>query len=61
MRTHLNDPNLRTVLFAIMVKRLGGTVTINQDDINDVAYDQLIEKGNDDHSLTFTYVQRVQT
>lgn len=61
MRTHLDNPDLRTVLLAIMVKQLGGTVTINQDDIDGVAYDQLIEKGNEDGSLTFTYVQRTKT
>jgi len=39
----LNDPDLTTILFAILVKRLGGDVTITQADIDDIAYGRLVE------------------
>lgn len=57
MISHLDNPNIRLLLVSIMVKRLGGTVTITQEDINEVAYNQLIEKVSNDGSLTFTYVE----
>lgn len=53
-----NNPVLTTILFAIMVKRLGGKVTITQTDIDDVAYNRLDEDGCDDGSLEFRLVQR---
>lgn len=57
-RSNLNNPQLTTILFAIMVKRLGGSVRITQSDIDDVAFNRLQEEGFEDGSLEFRLLQR---
>jgi len=54
----INNPKLTALLFAVMVKRLGGKVDITQVDIDQVAYSRLDEEGDEDGSLTFTLVER---
>lgn len=56
--SHLNDPNLTIILFAILVKRLGGNVTITQADIDDIAYGHMVEEGHEDGSLSFQLNER---
>lgn len=57
-RSNLNNPALTTILFAILVKRLGGKAEITQFDIDDIAYNRLEEEGRDDGSLEFRLVER---
>ena len=57
-KSNLENPILTTILFSILVKRLGGSVKITQEDINDVAYNHLEEEGLPDRSIIFTYVER---
>lgn len=54
----LNNPKLTTILFAILVKRLGGRAKITQADIDDIAYNRLEEEGKDDGSLEFRLIER---
>ena len=53
-----NNQNLTTILFAILVKRLGGRAEITQADIDDIAYNRLEEEGKDDGSLEFRLIER---
>ena len=55
--SNLNNPGLRNILFAIMVKRLGGTAFISQADIDQVAYTRLMEKGKSDGSIEFRLIE----
>lgn len=57
-RTNLTDPQLTALLFAVLVKRLGGKVKITQVDIDDIAYNRLEEKGREDGSLEFRLIER---
>ena len=57
-KSNLNDPRLTTILFAILVKRLGGRAEITQADIDDIAYNRLEEEGKSDGSLEFRLVER---
>ena len=56
--SNLNNPNLTTILFAILVKRLGGRAEITQADIDDIAYNRLEEEGKEDGSLEFRLIER---
>lgn len=56
--SNLNDPKLTAILFAILVKRLGGKVQIVQADIDDVAFNRLEEEMREDGSLEFRLVAR---
>jgi hypothetical protein len=58
MQSNLNDPKFTTIIFAVIVKKLGGSVTITQADIDEVAYNRLEEKGNMDGSLEFRLIER---
>jgi len=58
MQSNLNDPKFTTIIFAAIVKKLGGSVTITQADIDEVAYNCLEEKGNMDGSLEFRPIER---
>lgn len=60
-RSNLNNPNLTTILFAIMVKRLGGRVEITQADIDDIAYNRLLEDGREDGSIEFRLEERARS
>jgi hypothetical protein len=57
-QSNLNDPKLTTLLFAILVKRLGGKVEIAQADIDDVAFNRLLEEGREDGILEFRLLER---
>lgn len=57
-KSNLNNPRLTTILFAILVKRLGGRAEITQADIDDIAYNRLEEEGKDDGSLEFRLIER---
>lgn len=59
--SNLNNPELTTILFAILVKRLGGRVEITQADIDDIAYNRLEEEGKQDGSLEFRLIERQRT
>lgn len=57
-QSNLNDPMLTSLLFAILVKRLGGKVEIAQADIDDVAFNRLKEEGREDGTLEFRLLER---
>lgn len=57
-RSNLNDPQLTTILFAVMVHKLGGKVEITQADIDLVAFNRLEEVGREDGSLAFRLIER---
>jgi len=57
-QSNLNNPKLTTILFAILVKRLGGKAEITQADLDDIAFNQLEEEGKADGSLEFRLVRR---
>lgn len=57
-QSHLHDPELTVLLFAVLVKRLGGKVLITQSDIDKVAYNRLEEKGHEDGSLEFKFFEK---
>jgi hypothetical protein len=54
----LGQPELAKLLFAVLVKRLGGKVKINQSDIDDIAYNTLNEYLYPDGSPEFELVER---
>lgn len=56
--SNLNDPRLTTLLFACLVKKLGGRALITQADIDEVAYNRLMEDGRADGSLEFRLIER---
>lgn len=58
LQSHLNNPIFTTLLFAIMVKRLGGIVEITQADIDAVAFNRLEEEGREDGSIAFRLIER---
>lgn len=60
-RSILNDPQLTTLLFAVLVKRLGGNTEIRQEDIDAVAYNWLEEDVETDGSIGFRLVERHRT
>ena len=55
-----NSPSLTVLLVACLVDRLGGTVTLAQEDIDTVAHRQLEETANEDHSITFTLLSTTE-
>jgi hypothetical protein len=57
-RSKLSDPKLAMLICAVLVKRLGGSVRITQDDINDIAFNTFNESEMSDGSLEFQLVQR---
>lgn len=57
-RSRLNNAQLTTLLFAVLVKRLGGNVEIRQEDIDAVAYNRLEEDVETDGSIGFRLVER---
>lgn len=56
--SNLDDSTLAKLLFAVLVKRLGGKVTITQKDIDEVAYSTLNEYRYPDGSPEFVLVER---
>lgn len=57
-QSNLNDPMLTSLLFAILVKRLGRKVEISQADIDDVAFNRLEEEVREDGTLEFRLLER---
>ena len=57
-RSNLNNPALTTLLFAVLVKRLGGKAEITQADIDDIAFNRLDEDVREDGSLEFRLIER---
>jgi hypothetical protein len=57
-QSNLNNPELTTILFAILVKRLGGMAVITQADIDDIAFNKLEEEGREDGTLEFRLLER---
>lgn len=57
--SHLNDPVMTALIIAVMVRRLGGTVHITQEDIDAVAY-TLLTESSDGGRLTFTAAERTR-
>lgn len=57
-QSSLNNPRLTIILFSILVKRLGGKAQITQADIDDIAYNRLVEEGYEDGSLEFRLIER---
>lgn len=57
--SNLNNPVLTTILFAVLVKRLGGIVQITQADIDEVAYNRLDEDANEQR-IEFTYIEKLK-
>lgn len=55
--SYLNDPVITKLLIGVMVKRLGGNVTISQADIDDIAFNRLEEKGSEGR-VEFQLVER---
>jgi len=51
--SNLNDTELTRIIIAVLVKRLGGNVLIDQDALDDIAYTRLFEEGGPD-GLRFT-------
>lgn len=45
MTSCLDDPKLVRIVVAALVAKLGGSVTITQADIDDVAFNRVIEEG----------------
>ncbi len=57
----LHDPQFTTLLFSVMVNKLGGAAEITQDDIDAVAYNRLEEEVREDGSIVFRLIVRRQT
>lgn len=53
--SNLNETELTRIIIAVLVKRLGGNVLINQEALDDIAYTRLFEEGGPD-GLTFTTI-----
>lgn len=58
METMIMDPKLTLLLFAAMVDRFGGKITITQADIDRVAFNHL-EEDMTDGVLTVRLVERI--
>jgi len=56
--SNLNHPQLTTILFAVMLHKLGGHVEITQADIDLVAFNRMEEVGREDGSLAFRLIER---
>ena len=46
------DPTVNMLVVAVLVQKLGGTVSITQADIDQVAFLRLMENGADDGAIT---------
>ena len=57
-QSYLNNPIFVTILFAILVKRLGSKVEITQADIDDIAFNRLEEEGLENGTLEFRLLER---
>lgn len=58
MTTPLDDPTVKMLVIAILLKRLGGKATITQADIDDVAYNRILEEGHGDGSIELRFAER---
>lgn len=55
--SNLNDPVLTKLLIAVMVRKLGGSISITQSEIDEVAYNRLEEQALNG-TLEFRLVER---
>lgn len=53
-----HTPAGRMCLVAVLLEKLGGSVTITQDEINNVAYEGLKEESDYDSKMTLTLVRK---
>jgi len=52
------NEGLNLIVVTILVKRLGGSVKINQADIDDIAYNRLEETGDPDGSIRLKFLEK---
>ena len=57
-RSNLNNPELTTLFFAVLVKQLGGRAEITQSAIDGVAFNLLEEEVREDGSIEFRLQER---
>lgn len=60
-RSNLHNPRLTLLMFAVLVKRLGGKAEITQADIDQVAYCKMPEEGREDGSIEFRLIEQRTT
>lgn len=53
-QSQLEVPSFMMILVAIFVHKLGGSITITQADIDEVAYGRLVEEGFTDGTVKLT-------
>ena len=51
--SHLANPNLTVLLFAVLVHKLGGKASVTQQDIDEVCYSTMNEFTGADGSIQF--------
>ena len=56
----IDNPVINKLVLAVLIRKLGGTVRITQEDINAVAYTTLEEESPGDGTLSYTLLQRKQ-
>lgn len=56
----LADQRKAIIVIAILVRRLGGRITIEQHDIDNIAYGRLMEEGHGDGSFDLFNDERTQ-
>ncbi len=54
----LSDPGFVAALFAVLVKKLGGEVQINQADFDDIAYSFMEEHHTTDGAIVFKLMDK---
>jgi hypothetical protein len=57
--TYIADPECSILFFSILVNKLGGEVTITQEDIDNAAYGTLLETADED-GVTLKVVARTK-
>lgn len=58
---YIDNPEFTILLFAVLIKRAGGITTITQQEIDEVAYNRVLENYNaDTNVLTLKYEERKQ-
>lgn len=58
--SNLEDPLLVSIIVGILVKKLGGKVSITQEDVDAIAHNRLVEGGLEDGTLFFEVEERKQ-
>lgn len=60
MESNLSNQNLVLLIITVLTKRLGGTVRIEQKDIDEVAFSGLEETGFEDGTVEFKFHERTK-